>query len=215
MKTKVLILFILFGLILSACGPDKPTFEISGSPNPLFYGCGPSVVTFTVTGPGSGLRINSIIVGYQLFDGKGTKVNEDTAYLKTIPDTPPVAYDTKRTISVPDSVSSVSAPDEPIIDFGDGRLDFAATVYVTFLSPPVTGPSETFYFTSTKSISVLPCTAVPVEVDPGQPGDITPEPWVPPTLPPTSTPGPTDTPKPRDDKGAPPCDPNQNPNGCP
>jgi hypothetical protein len=174
MKTRNgIFLILLMALMLAGCGPAKPTFEISGSPNPLYYGCGASVFTFNVTGPGAGLRINSIIVGYQLFDGKGSKIIETTATLHPIPDAAPVAYDADRIIPVPDSAGSAPATDEPIIDFGEGRLDFAATVYATYLSPPPSGPAETYYFTSTKSVPVLPCssrsTAPAPTVDPGLP----------------------------------------------
>jgi len=161
-KTKIWVVMLVAGLILISCGPAKPVFEISGSPAPLFYGCGASVFTFKVTGPGDGLRINSIIVGYQLFDGRGSKITETTVTLNPIPGAPPVAYDADRIISVPDSAGSSPAADEPIIDFGEGRLDFAATVYAKFLSPSPTGPEETFYFTDTKSIPVLPCPPKPV-----------------------------------------------------
>jgi hypothetical protein len=127
-----------------------------------------------VSGPGEGLRINSIIAAYQLYDGSGKKIYESAYSLHPIPDAPAVSYDADRIISVPDSGGSSPAPDSPIIDFGEGRVDFAATVYAKILSPSPTGPSETYYFTSTKSIPVLPCslrvpTSTPT-IDPGLPG---------------------------------------------
>ena len=157
MKPKAgLSVILLLALVIAGCEKAGKTFEIGGSPDPLYYGCGASVFTFTVTGPGSGLRINSIIVAYQLFDSTGKKVKEATLDLHPIPYASPVAYDADRIIVVPESAGS--APDEPIIIFGEGRMDFAATVYATFLSPPPGSSRETYYFTSTKSVKVLPCT---------------------------------------------------------
>jgi hypothetical protein len=224
MKTKTgLTLVLLIVLILAGCEKAGKTFEISGSPDPLYYGCGASVFTFTVMGPGSGLRINSIVVAYQLFDGKGNKVKEATLDLHPIPYASPVAYDADRIITVPDSAGLAPAPDEPIIDFGEGRMDFAATVYATFLSPPPTGSSETYYFTSTKSVKVLPCTTP--TLDPSAPPSIiivtkfpppptailmpefTSTPTISPTVTPTSAPNPIPT---KNNKPTP-C----GPNGCP
>jgi hypothetical protein len=174
MKAKISIpVILLFALIFTGCGPEKPTFEISGSPETLYYGglCPTPVLTFKVTGPGEGLRINSIIVAYQLFDGSGKKITEATLYLHPIPDAPSVSYDASRIIVVPDSGGSVPTSDSPIIDFGEGHIDFAATVYAKILSPSITGPDETYYFTSTKSIPVLPCLPVTIETIEQGPGD--------------------------------------------
>src|SRR3972149_6791669 len=210
MNTKGWIVLLFLSLILAGCRPAKPTFEISGSPDPLFYGCGPSVLTLTVTGPGEGLKINSIIAAYQLFDGAGKKVYETTLYLHPIPYATPISYDADRLIVIPDTSGSPVAPDEAILEFGEGRLEFAATVYAKILSPSLTGPDETYYFTSTKSIPVLPCT-------PPRP--------IPPTLAPTLTPTativPEPTKKPKEDSGgAPPAPPScsaepNNPNCVP
>ena len=198
-------------VILAGCGPAKPAFEISGSPNPLLYGCGASVLTFKVTGPGEGLKIESIILAYQLFDGSGKKIREATLNLYPIPYAPPVSYDASRIIYIPDSTGSSPAPDEPILDFGEGRIDFAATIYAKFLSPSSTGPEETFYFTDTKSIPVLPCGPVPIVTIGQGPGDqiITREA---PTVTPTFTPVPTR--KPRSPRPACTAEPN-NPNCVP
>ncbi len=208
-KTRVVMLLagmILAGMILISCGPAKPVFEISGSPAPLLYGCGASVLTFKVTGPAEGLKINSIIVAYQLFDGGGKKVREASLNLYPIPYDPPVSYDASRIIVVPDSAGSSPAPDEPILDFGEGRIDFAATVYAKFLSPSPSGPEETFYFTDTKSIPVLPCAA----------GSPTLAPTPVPTLAPTLTPTPIEVPTKKPKAPRPPCsvEPN-NPNCVP
>jgi hypothetical protein len=184
-KTRILVLMLVAGMLPAGCGPAKPVFEISGSPSPLLYGCGASVFTFKVTGPAEGLKINSIIVAYQLFDGGGKKVREATLYLYPIPYDPPVSYDASRIIVVPDSGGSAPAPDEPILDFGEGRIDFAATVYAKLLSPSPSGPDETFYFTDTKSIPVLPCA----------PGSPTLAPTPAPTLAPTPIELPTKKPK--------------------
>ena len=210
MKTRILIILLLAAMGLISCGPAKPVFEISGSPAPLLYGCGASVFTFKVTGPAEGLKINSIIVAYQLFDGSGKKVKEASLNLYPIPYAPPLSYDASRIISVPDSGVSGSAPDVPILDFGEGRIDFAATVFAKFLSPSPTGPEETYYFTDTKSVPVRPCGPVPIVTIGQGPGDqiITREA---PTLTPTFTPAPTKKPKP---EPRPTCDPN-NPNCIP
>jgi hypothetical protein len=101
--------------------------------------------------------MNSIIAAYQLFDHGGNKITEATVNLKPIPDALPVSYDADRIISVPDGGGSAPAPDSPIIDFGEGRVDFAATVYAKVLAPAPGAPGETYFFTSTKSIPVLPC----------------------------------------------------------
>ena len=165
MKAKTGIsLFLLLAVLMTGCGGrPEATFEISGSPNPLFYGgtCGASVMTFTVMGPGAGLEIKSIIAAYQLFDSAGKKVREDTLHLNPVPGATPVTYDATRIIIVPDSGGSSPAPDEPLVIFGEGHIDFAATVYAKILVPAPTGPEETFYFTSTKSIPVLPCAPTP------------------------------------------------------
>jgi len=182
MKIKPTIPALLFlAMIAAACGPKKAVFDIYGSPNPLFYGglCPTPVLTLLVSGPGDGLRINSIIAAYQLFDGAGKKVDENTASLHPVPDAPSVAYDASRIITVPYSGGSAPSPDSPILDFGEGRVDFAATVYAKILSPSPGSLSETYYFTSTKSIPVLPCssltpTPAPIKVTiapgPGLPG---------------------------------------------
>ena len=175
MKAKITVpAILLFALIFSGCAPPKATFEISGAPDPLFYGsgCPSTVIDFTVKGPGEGLKINSIIVGYNLIDGSGKKVKEGTLSLSPYPGRPPVWYNDSMKISVPDSGGSAPAADEPILVFGEGRIDFAATVYAKILSPSITGPDETYYFTSTKSIPVLPCEPVIIEpIDQGPPSD--------------------------------------------
>jgi len=195
---------LFFALGITACGPEKPTFEISGSPNPLFYGvgCPTTVIDFTVKGPAEGLRINSIIVGYNLVDGSGKKVKTGTLTLSPYPGRPPVWYNDSMKISVPDSGGTAPGIDEPILVFGEGYIEFAATVYAKILSPSPTGPGETYYFTSTESIPVLPCApSAPIEpIDQG-PGDqiiiITPPG-------PTATPVPEATKKPKDEPPAPP-----------
>ncbi|MCE9646994.1 MAG: hypothetical protein K8S20_13415 [Chloroflexi bacterium] len=160
-KRSMIGLCLMVFLGLSACdyGSEKPVFDIYGSPNPLYYGgsCPAPVLTLRVSGPGEGLRMNSIIAAYQLFDHGGNKITEATVSLKPIPDALPVSYDADRIISVPDGGGSAPAPDSPIIDFGEGRVDFAATVYAKVLSPAPGAPGETYFFTSTKSIPVLPC----------------------------------------------------------
>jgi hypothetical protein len=216
MRAKALTPWILLSaLLIAGCGPPKATFEIEGSPNPLFYGsCGTTVVNFTVKGPGEGLKINSVIVGYNLFDGSGKKIREGTVSLSPSPGKPPVWYDGHLIIVVPDSGGSAPAPDEPILYFGEGRIDFAATIFAKILSPLPAGPEETYYFTSTKSIPVLPCAPASIEtIDQGPPADeiITREA---PTLMPTLTPVPTR--KPKEGPPAPSCsvEPN-NPNCVP
>jgi hypothetical protein len=163
-KMSAFCIFMMVLLVLSACdySTAKPVFDIFGSPNPLYYGgsCPKPVLHLVVSGPGEGLRINSIIAAYQLFDGSGKKIHQDAYNLNPVPDTPAFTYDADRMINVPDSGGSASSPDSPVIaDFGAGHVDFAATVYAKFLSPPASGSSETYYFTSTKSIPVLPCTS--------------------------------------------------------
>jgi len=215
MNIKILILFLLVSVLLAGCGPAKPAFEISGAPAVLYYGgCGTTVVNFTVTGPGEGLKINSIIVGYNLFDGGGKKVREGTVSLSAYPGKPPVWYDDHLIIVVPDSGGSAPAPDELIEYFGEGRLDFAATIFARFLSPSVTGPEETYYFTATESIPVLPCAPSIFEtIDPGPDIDVIITREVPTlTLTPTAIPSiaPEATKKPKKDDPTP-C----GPNGCP
>ena len=199
-KTSSTISLIFLGtLILAACGGrPEASFEISGAPDPLFYGgtCGATVITFTVTGPADGLEIKSIIAAYNLFDGSGKKVGSNSLHLYAVPGGTPITYDATRIIFVPDSGGTSPAPDEPILVFGDGSIEFAATIFAKILTPAPTGPEETYYFTTTKSIPVLPCRPV------------TP---VPPTIAPTFTPIPTVTPKPtkkpKDDSGGPPAPP--------
>ena len=225
MKKRIGIsLIFIIAFLLSACGKPPPmgdVFDISGSPNPLYYGyCGPATLKFTVSGPGDGLRINSIIVGYNLTSGSGVKVKTGTVTLASSPSDPPVTYTGSVTFSIAGGTGAV-APDVAILDFGDGKADFAATVYATLLSPPTTGSSEKYYFTSTKSVTVVPCLPTPTApARPGVPGLTV----VPPILPPmelvTPTPfpialppGPADKPT-KDNDGPPPCDPN-NPNCAP
>lgn len=190
----------LFALIMTGCAPPKATFEISGSPDPLFYGsdCPLTVIDFTVKGPGEGLKINSIIVGYNLFDGSGKKVKGGTLSLSPYPGRPPIWYNDYITISVPGSEGSSAAPDEPILYFGEGYIEFAATIFAKILSPSIAGPEETYYFTSTKRIAVLPCLPVTIETIEQGPGDeviiITRES-------PTATPVPEPTKKPKEDSG--------------
>ncbi len=186
MKTKSCFsLFLLIALMITGCG-GRPVakFDISGDPNPLYYGgvCATPVMTFTVTGPGAGLEIESIIVAYQLFDGDGKKVKEDSFHLNPVPGATPIDYDADRIIVIADTSGAALAPDEAIVIFGDGHIDFAATIYTKILSPSPSGPDTTYYFTDTKSVPVLPC-ALPTP------------------LPPTLTPVPVPTKKPKGDTG--------------
>jgi hypothetical protein len=162
MKTKgFIILLALLSITLNSCGPGKPTFEISGSPDPIFYGYCGTLLTFKVIGPGDNLRINSVIVGYNLFNGSGGKVKSGTVTLSSSLIDPPVTYTGSLDFFGSDLSSPGSSPDKVVIDFGDGRIDFAATVYATYITPPSSGPDETYYFTSTKSVKLLPCGPTP------------------------------------------------------
>jgi hypothetical protein len=198
-KRSVLFIFITAILVLSACDytTATPVFDIYGSPSPLYYGglCSTPVLKMLVSGPGAGLRIDSVIAAYQLFDGSGKKVSSNTASLSPIPDTPSGTYDAERIIVIPTGGSS---PDSLVYDFGNGRVDFAATVSAKFTSPSPTGYASTFYFTSTKSIPVLPCSSLKP----------TPAPTIDPGLPsisgPVLPPGSVDKPKPGGGGGAPP-----------
>lgn len=155
MKVKVCLLIAMLCIILSSCGPAKPTFDIYGSPGTLYYGgtCPAPVLYLAVMGPGEGLVINSIVAGYVLYDGSGKKISEDGFNLDPVSGAKDVFYNGWRTLTVPVGEGPYAA----VEDFGDGRVDFAATVHVKILSPSPSGPSETFYFTSTKSNPVLPC----------------------------------------------------------
>ena len=216
-KRSVFLFFLVFPLFLTACGgspptPGKDSFDISGSPNPLYYGgsCSTPVLTILVSGPGAGLRINSIIAAYQVFDGSGKKVDENTASLHPVPDAPLVNYDADRIIIIPGGEGS--APDSPIYEFGNGHVDFAAMVYATFDPKPSSGPDETYYFTSTKSVPILPCSAMGSTPGAGLPGGIVIVTIIPPV--------PADKPSQPDEGGGPPpppscsADPN-NPNCVP
>ena len=141
MKTRyALILFLTAGLFLAGCEKAGKTFEISGAPDPILYGhCNEPTLTFTVS---------------------GSKLKSGTLNLTYSPFHPAVTYIGSVTFKISSASGVSSPPVESIAPFGEGRVEFAATVTTFDLSP--TG-GTTYFLTSTKSVRVIPCgpTALP------------------------------------------------------
>ena len=189
MKTKTgITLAILIVLVLSGCEKAGKTFEISGSPDPLLYGyCNEPTLTFTVTGPGDGLRVDGVIVAYNLFNESGVKVKSGSLSLTYSPFHPAVTYIGSVTFKIA-APGSVSPPYDAIMDFGEGKVEFAATVSAFKLSPD---GGATYFITSTKSVRVIPCGPTPPPPPPGAPKPTVtpiPTPTASPTPPPTVAP---------------------------
>jgi hypothetical protein len=162
-KRAAILTFILSVLLLSACSPDesKLTFDISGTPNPLYYGgsCGTPVISFHVTGfMGKYLYYTyDPTVVYQLFDSAGKKILAGSLALTPVTMATPDAYNASQGITLPGSGASGSAPDSLVVDIGEGLLSFQAIIDAEIRTDPTNYGERTRYFTSTKSVSVLPC----------------------------------------------------------
>jgi hypothetical protein len=167
-KRAFISISILSLLVLGACAPSEPklAFDISGSPDPLYYGgsCGVPVITFNVTGfLGDYLysTYNPTVV-YQLFDGGGNKLKEGSLVLNPVALATPDVYHASQGLAISESGGSASAPDSLILDFGEGTIKFQAIIEAEIRTGPTTVGERNSYFTSMKSIPVLPCPPKPV-----------------------------------------------------
>jgi hypothetical protein len=171
-KRTVVSVFILSLLALGACAPSEPklAFDISGTPDPLYYGgsCGVPVVTFKVTGYlGEYLYTTyNPTITYQLFDGGGNKIKEASLALNPVALATPDVYHASQGLTISDSGGSASAADSLALDFGEGTIKFQATIAAEIRTGPTTVGERNYYFTSTKSIPVLPCPPAAIIVPP-------------------------------------------------
>jgi hypothetical protein len=195
MKTRTgITLVLLIVMVLAGCEKAGKTFEISGSPDPLLYGyCNEPTVTFTVSGPGEGLRIDGVIVAYNLFNGDGMKVKSGSLSLTLSPFHPAVTYIGSVTFKISSRPGAAVLPEDAIMEFGEGKVEFAATVSAYDLSP--TG-GVTYFLTSTKSVRVIPCGPTPPPPGGGPKPTPTPVPSLTPTPVDTLTPTPVASPTP-------------------
>jgi hypothetical protein len=176
-KRSLISAFMLASLILGACEYSKPklTFDISGTPNPLYYGgsCGVPVITFNVTGfLGDYLYTTyNPTVAYELFDGAGNKIKAGKLALSPVALATPDAYLASQEIKIPESGAPASAPDSLILDFGEGSIRFQAIIEAEIRTGPTTVGGRGYYFTSTKSIPILPCPpTMKATIEPRLPG---------------------------------------------
>ncbi len=181
-KRRLVMVCFLPMWILSACGGDgpEPTFDIVGTPDPLYYGgaCGTPVITFHVKGfLGDPYPIYSTynpIVAYQLFDGGGKEVKASTLALSPVAFVTPDAYSASQGLAIPDTGAYSAPPDSLVLVFGEGTIKFQAILEAEIRTSPTTVGPRKSYFTTTKSIPVLPCSTRPPTaastVDPGSAG---------------------------------------------
>jgi len=156
-KRSVISILILILIALTACDKDipDPVFHISGSPDPIRYGCG-NTLTVKVVGPSENVRVDSVFVTYNLFNGAGVKIKTGDIPMISSPAEPPTTYIGSVTLSIPSG--STDPSDIASMAFGEGKVVFGGFVDARVASSPST---SLVGHTEEKTIAVIPCPPTP------------------------------------------------------
>jgi hypothetical protein len=157
-KRPAISIIILILMVLTACDKDvpDPVFHISGAPDPIMYGCG-NTLTVKVVGPSENVRVDSVFVTYNLFNGSGVKIKTGDIPMISSPAEPPTTYIGSVTLPIP--MGSTDPSDlVSMAYFGEGKVVFGGFVDARVASSPST---SLVGHTEEKSIAVIPCPPTP------------------------------------------------------